>query len=1266
MKRIARILCILCVIAAVAFSAFACGGPGNNSGNSGNSSAGETVVVSASGGTVTVKDREIGTYDYTTLFTITENGSPVAVKAEYVDASKVVAIPGIYVVTCTYKGKSADAAVKVEATDYSLDLAVEQVSVKLSEVAGYDFKALFSATLDGEPAEITDDMVVSTVKNEVGDYTYTVNFYGLSKTLTVHVVPNRSVEIVLSYTVYELPVSEIDGFDAKTLFSLYIDGQAAKIDDSMIDSSALAAATVGDTVEVTLNYSDGEVTAVKSASVTVVAEIEVVITARNVVTYPNGDVIDLTSLFTIKRGEEDIPVTIDMIEGSIDYSSEGENRITLTYGGKTATAVVEVKRGVIIGYAKGDTVTVRKGADKSVYPFADDFVIIINGTRFRRIPDSCFDLSAVNFDEAGTFTVTLTIKYNDQGLGLSGAKFEEVSETITYVVTETTYSVNVINPLVILPAGTSSYNPLGNLSVVINGYTQTLTTNPAHVDTITCYAQVQGSIDFSVSEVQQISVAVYVNGPEAEPVTVSFEVAVDSAITVSAHDAAVFAGDTVYARNLFTITAGSREVQVTDEMVSGKVDTFTPGVYRITADYMGYKAVATVIVYPAEMKGTYKTGLTTIPTYTSDDDDDESGWYTEGGDDYYDDSYGADLPATIAETMDPVSPLGDLVIEEGSITFNDNTATEAIGIDENSMLLRTGVSGREYTLTYDNGVVVLVPDNGIKLSFSDYARPLIYFKSDMWTIEQHFTVNYSDHYVLSDALVGYSMDNFLIRSSTGERKWYTLYVRLATKTSADTVYNVRWGESTMDNFNPAVGSVCTLNFEDTAYEFTVTATGVGKVNRYENHEYANMEFSGTVDGKEAKLVVNSSEWFQLYIENKLVLQLTGNDVSQLKNGGKLSGNRVFLYAHETDSDYGEYSYMFDLDVEGKTFTLEQRDPYYGRYMRDNTYIFLDGYGTGHFNTNIGSHVTTCFRYTAVNGELRITFVDTDPGYAYGDGAVFYISPLLNVLTVKQSYNDTLAGADFRNEIITDGAIVDVNADIIASESTTSGRQALLDAITVTTKDGTFTGTYATAYVNTDTVDFTHNGFCQFTINVSVGGRQVANYYAVQIITPDSSVSGYVGSYTGVMNKSLGLTVDKFGRAFISVDGTVYGGLVTVNEDGGFSVKAYTEGGEFISAKAAVIASGVFAVTCDGALRSSDYFASSSVSADAAGTEGFVIRRFISGDVTVYTVSSGDRMLGDVVTVTLAGDVYEIHMKDGSVRRARIVWGSASTGVTFEQ
>jgi hypothetical protein len=88
-----------------------------------------------------------------------------------------------------------------------------------------------------------------------------------------------------------------------------------------------------------------------------------------------------------------------------------------------------------------------------------------------------------------------------------------------------------------------------------------LTENPAHVDIISCYAKVLSDpIDFGSVAEQEVRVAVYVNGPDAEPVIISYSLRVEADITITADGACVFVGSPLLVKDLFTITEGGKPV----------------------------------------------------------------------------------------------------------------------------------------------------------------------------------------------------------------------------------------------------------------------------------------------------------------------------------------------------------------------------------------------------------------------------------------------------------------------------------------------------------------------------------------------------------------------------------------------------------------------------------------------------------------------------------------------------------------------------------
>ncbi|MGN1077535.1 MAG: hypothetical protein ACI4ST_03385, partial [Candidatus Gallimonas sp.] len=808
------------------------------------------------------------------------------------------------------------------------------------------------------------------------------SFYKTSKTLTVHVTNAHEIEAVLSYEVFEIEESELSSLDCTTLFSLYADGVAVRVTEDMLDTSALEGAVAGGEYEVILRYSLSPSFVEKRAKIKVKADEELVLTGRTIVTYPNSDYIDLTSLFTIRKGDAEIPVTTDMISGSIDYSQSGSNVITLRYGGESCTATVEVRNGAVVGCASSDTIVIRKGTDKTTYPFARDFSVIINGIRFTDFPDTYFNgtTESADFDTVGEYEVTLTIPYNDVAISLTPPKPQYFSVTLTYVVRDYTCTVRLNEENVTLPKGTTSYNVLKNVNVWVNGERKGLTDNPDWADAVTVYAEIVSDVDFTALGTQEIVLYVYAGGAQADPVEVRYFVEVESDVTVTAHDRAVFAGTTLYTRDLFTVTEGETEIAVTNGMVSGKVDTFTPGVYTVRLDYMGIVRYAQVTVFDNAMKGSYRTPLTSI----SDSSD---------GDDYGDVDWGEDegWGTYSAQAFASETRLGSLVIrDDGSITYGGDPVTVLGGVDENTMLVLIG--SNRFTLYYQDGIIVLDPDNSLRMSFTDSKRPLVFFQNDVWQIDTSVTVNYSDAHVLTLSYITYSIDTFRITRKDGSGSmWFALKIHLVEKTSSGTVYVVTWGEAEYaEGFEQTAGAASSLSFDGRTYKFVMESGNVAKVDKKTELKYANKTFTGVIDGEEAVLTVSSGEGFTLKVGTDVRFSVTGSDIVNMKYGGIDYASDTLLFYQIRNDDYGTYAYKFLLDLQNNTFTVPARDSCFGLYVTDGMYVFLDGYGTGVMNFDSRYYTVTNLTYAYRNNEVEVRFVDTLPTFQHGSGGTFYL------------------------------------------------------------------------------------------------------------------------------------------------------------------------------------------------------------------------------------------------------------------------------------
>lgn len=1233
---------------------------------------------------IVLKDTEISGYDFSSLFKVTVDGAVVTVDSAWVDASAVKTEAGEYEVVCSYGNQVVTVKVTVVATVHKLVFTAAAnggaITLLRSQVSGYDFNALFKATEDGKAVEITADMVETDVAEKAGEYTYKVTYAGYSLTLAVSV--RDDILVVPAYRTAEVPVTELDGFDFTSLFSLYIEGKAVRVTESMVDATAAENAEQGDTFDVAFSYEYKGTPYNATVAVKVVGAAQYTVSVKNAETYPHAENIDLTTLFEIKKDGKPVPVTSDMITGEVDYNIEdGESEkvsvITLTFNGKEYKANVTVKSGVVIAYKRGATIVVSKGTDKAKYPFAGDFAVTVDGIGFLAIPEAYLvGLDELDFNTVGEYEVTLKIPYSNTRPSISGGvAFKYTEKTVKYVVSEYDSTVSVYKEHVTLKNDTASYNPFSNIGVVVNGKLMNLTDNREWVSAITCYAEVKSDdIDFSDAGTQTVVVDVYANGLNATPVTVTFYVTIESGITVTAKDIGVFAGATLYTKDLFVIERNGAPVEVTYDMISGKADTFKPGVYEITANYEGVTATATVTVFQTGMQGTYRTKLTTIPVTDADDDDDDGDYGWGGsGDDWYGDGeyslYAGASGATRATSTTGATTLGDMIIgEDGSIVVNGYKASIVGGVDESTLLLDIGTN--RYTMYYDNGIIVLDPDNSLKLGFTDYRRPMVYFNADAWSVESKVEINYSDSHVLSNSFTGYTIDTFKLKSTTSDEiMWYGLKVQLVEKHSADTLYRVSWGEAEFaDGFSQKEGAVSSVRFLGDEYGFTMKSATVAKVNKANANTTLGGTYRGSYDGEDARLIVSDTGGFEFTVGGKKYASYILNDFVNYKNSYIDNANKtIFGYRFKDDGSNPAFSYKFEVDPDNGTFTVVERDSYYGRYEADGMFIYLDGYGTGAVNFDTSMFASTQIKYTVNSGVVSIRFVNISQSFTHGERADFYMGEFLNTLTVKHSDSAAFAGKRFVNALVTDGAVISVETSVIGKTTTTLGTKELLQSIHIVTKDGELDEAAKAAAINLAYVSFDKPGFYNYSIALSVNGKSVTANYAVQIVDTvvgDDTVYTALGS--GVMNGNVALNLNAHGLATIIATGVRYEGTASAMVDGKFVVKAYSADGGVVIADCEKVADGILKVTTTGAISLTDYFTTGANR--VCGVDGYVIREFTVGTQKTYIVSKAATLAGETAEVVFesgsgdAGSVLKLTTSEGEKRVRIVAWGKVSDGL----
>lgn len=1273
-KKILLIIGMILILTALTFVGCSEQGDGDTSSPLPQPPTPTNVSVSAKQESVSIRQKDFKDFNFSSLFIVTVDGEQILIQPSYLDLSGLPQAEGeTGTVVCTYQNASASCSVTIVPIERTVELSAQEITVTQLQIDdGYDFLALFSIYQDGEKAEITADMINDKVTREVGDHTFSVTFGNDTKVLTVHVTEAHRLEVVKTYRLLEIVEADLETLDVTDLFSLYVDSKTVAVTADMIDATALDAAVAGQTYEVKFSYTYPSETV--DASINEVAYVKIIepktisITAKNVVTYPNSKPIDLTSLFTIVDGDEPIAVTIDMISGTIDYTKAGVSEITLSYKGQTRVAQIEVKKGVVINKVGGDTVVVKKGTDKATYDFANDIQVIVNGLTFSFVTygDGTkfhIDTTDVDFDTLGTYTANVAIPY--------GKNRDNVTDTITYVVKENTYEASVIDDNIVLAKGTTEYNVLKNVDVKVNGIKRSLTTDRsiAETDNLAVLAQIISGIDYDSVAVQNIKIAVYFEGADSTPAIYEYSLRIKSNVVITTTGKIAFGGDTVYTKDLFAITDDGKAVAVTTDMLEGKVDTFTAGVYPIKIHYLGLTAVANVVVLSEDVIGIYKTNMTTIPSAVSSStstDITEDDWYTGAGDSP--DSDNGD------EEAKPVYPLANMtILRDGTIRINGMQATVKDAIDQNTIVVE--MSRTEFTIYLNDGVAVINPDNRLRMAFHDTKRPMVYFKADDWELKSRIVVNSGSNYVLSTTNSGYSFDVFEAESKAdGSTMWYALYVRLISSASSDSVYDVSWGQASLpQNFTPKAGAISTLTYNGNTYDFematSVTSKVIAKVTQL---KYASKTFDGTVDGKSAKLYVGSNESFSLQVGGKPVFSASPYDISSMKNGGiDYENDTVFLYQYTSGKFY---SYKFRLDVQNNAFECDTRDSLLGFYEYDGQSIFLDGYGSGiaRFRKKTdGTVVSYCeskLTYELIANELVVTFVDKPYDFAWGDGATFYLATFGNVLTVKQMTG--FDNVDFVNSHITDGAVVTIGQTRFPRGS--SWEKDFFSGLKIVTVDGkVMTTAEKENCTDVSQVGYGNAGFYNVYVTLNYAGQSVTADYAVQITHAISGFSStaWVADYgSGAINSAIGLKVESTGMVTATVSGDVYEGYANLSNDVLYATLKGADGKIELNGKWVDNADGLLLVRASGAVSFNEYFTKGTKSAVSGA--GATIRKFSYDGTDVYffsssaystmqridsyTVIEGDDMQnGSIVSFAINGKAYVVKI---------VTWGNMTSGL----
>ena len=162
-------------------------------------------------------------------------------------------------------------------------------------------------------------------------------------------------------------------------------------------------------------------------------------------------------------------------------------------------------------------------------------------------------------------------------------------------------------------------------------------------------------------------------------------------------------------------------------------------------------------------------------------------------------------------------------------------------------------------------------------------------------------------------------------------------------------------------------------------------------------------------------------------------------------------------------------------------------------------------------------------------KARVIF--TKPSFKYGTGFEAYISPLLNVLTIKYINSSVnVIGAEFKNKEVLTGAIVNIKSYQVGQDSDAVAKAELYKNIEIITKDGILDNNDMAKMIDTSRIRFSTPGFYQFSVTVNVNGENIIQYYAIEVLKSIYENNPVVSTYgAGEIYDTNSLSIDKYGR-----------------------------------------------------------------------------------------------------------------------------------------
>ena len=413
--------------------------------------------------------------------------------------------------------------------------------------------------------------------------------------------------------------------------------------------------------------------------------------------------------------------------------------------------------------------------------------------------------------------------------------------------------------------------------------------------------------------------------------------------------------------------------------------------------------------------------------------------------------------------------------------------------------------------------------------------------------------------------------------------------------------------------------------------------------------------------------MNTSEFhpkFDYYSINEGYYILYGYEVVTLnkRDNSKRISYTTDLFTAEKDTDDEQitvtpFSYKFLFDVDNGTFTLAERDEYFGLYKNgEGRFVFLDGYGNGIIDTTKDSIGQYGFTYTAKNSLITVVYDDPSNKLSQKRG-VFSIDAFGNVLYAQSCGKEFEKGDALTNAYITSGAAVTISKTVFHKGES---KDEIIGAIKIVTADGEYTlakkkekvtvnGTQV-AIVDVSKVSMKYAGFYLVEVNLKLDGATnvQTKRFAVQILGETLPTGeGFARNYGYSISGLTSFALNTFGEAEFVVGGVSYTGYATV-ADGKLYAKLTAAYKGTVSITGEINDDEILTlqiVTADGTLLLEHYSVGTVL---YAGNGEFIIRSFATSKGNVFYISSALSVLGDKVTIKTTDGEDVSAMSVGSV------------------